>query len=178
VSSVALVAYASKHGSTTEIAEAIGAVLRERGLETDVRPAREVRDVGGYRLVVVGSALYMGKWQSDATDFLKRFERELKTRPTWLFSSGPTGGTPEAEAKVAEANASPERVPPPGDVTKRGERIGARGYATFGGSLGVTEEVTGLFERWIPRGDWRDFDAIRAWATAIASSEVRAESGT
>lgn len=173
--SAALVAYGSKHGSTRGIAEAIGTVLRDHGYDTDVRPAKEVRDLAPYRLVVVGGGLYAGHWHGDATDFLKRFERDLKTRPTWLFSSGPTGGTPETDAKVAEANAHPELVPPPGDVARRAERIGARGHATFAGSIGVTDGVMSLFERWIPKGDWRDFDAIEAWATAIARDAAVAE---
>ena len=57
----------------------------------------------GYDVVIVGSAVYMNRWQPDALAFLRRFEAELTARPTWLFSSGPTGGTPEAETKLARA---------------------------------------------------------------------------
>jgi menaquinone-dependent protoporphyrinogen oxidase len=159
-----LIAYASKHGSTAEIAEAIGRAIRETGLTADVRPARDIRDVSAYGRVVVGSAVYMNKWQGDAIDFLKRFEADLATRPTWLFSSGPTGGTPEAEPKVAEILAA--QPDPPGEVATRAARIGVRGHVTFGGRTG--DEMTGLLERWLPRGDWRDFDAIRAWARSVA----------
>lgn len=165
MSGQALVVYASKHGSTAEIAEVIGSTLRERGFVTDVRPAKEVRRLDDYGLVVVGSAVYMFRWQGDAIDFLKRFRRELEQRPTWLFSSGPTGGDAEAEAKVAEILA--QQPPPPDNVGKLGERIGIREHRVFGGRTG--EEMTGIFERWIPKGDWRDLDAVRDWAHHIAN---------
>ena len=164
----ALVAYATKHGSTAEIAEVLGEALRTAGLTVDVRPVREVRALDPYGTVIVGSAVYMGRWQGDAIDFLQRFERDLRAHPTWLFSSGPTGGTPEADAKVAEATAMPEVVRPPADVASRSARIGARGHATFGGC--VSDQMTGLLERWMPRGDWRDLDQVRAWATRIAAA--------
>ena len=161
-----LVAYATKHGSTAEIAAAIGEGLRRAGHVADVVAAREVRDVSAYRAVVLGSAVYMDKWQGDAVDFLQRFESDLQKRPTWLFSSGPTGGTPDAERKVALALAS-EKSEPPGDVAGHSRWIGVRGHATFGGRIG--EDMRGWLERWMPRGDWRDFDRVRTWAGSIAA---------
>ena len=162
----ALVVYATKHGSTAEIAEAIGETLRDRGFVTDVRPAKEVRRIDDYGLVVVGSAVYMLRWQGDAIDFLKRFGRQLEARPTWLFSSGPTGGDAEAEGKVAEILA--KQPPPPDNVAKLAEKIGVREHRTFGGR--IAPDMGGLFGRWIPRGDWRDLDAVRDWANAIANA--------
>lgn len=161
----ALVAYASKHGGTAEIAEVIGATLRDRGFVTDVRPAREVRTLDDYGVVVVGSALYMFRWQGEAIDLLKRFRRDLETRSTWLFSSGPTGGTPEAEAKLTEILAA--QPAPPTNVAKLAEQIGVREHRTFGGRAGP--EMTGIFERWIPHGDWRDLDSVHDWANHIAN---------
>ena len=160
----ALVAYASKHGGTAEIAEAIASELRDRGVDVEARPAADVRDLSGFDAVVIGSALYMNRWQGDAIDVLKRMEREGVRRPVWLFSSGPTGGTAESNAKVSEALAG--QPPAPGDAGKRGARLGIMGHATFGGRVG--DEMNGLLERWMPRGDWRDFDAVRVWAATIA----------
>ena len=57
-----LVATASKYGSTAEIAEAIGRALRENGVAADVRPVDEVGDLSGYMGVVLGSAVYVGRW--------------------------------------------------------------------------------------------------------------------
>jgi menaquinone-dependent protoporphyrinogen oxidase len=162
----ALIVYATKNGSTAEIAEHLGATLRDRGFVTDVRPAKEVRSIDDYGLVVVGSAVYMFRWQGDAIDFLKRFHRQLESRPTWLFSSGPTGGTPEADAKVDEILR--QQPPPPDNVAKLGARIGIRGHRTFGGRAGP--EMGGIFARFMPKGDWRDLDAVRDWGHEIANS--------
>ena len=164
----ALVAFASKHGSTAEIAQAIGDTLNELGLSADVRPAREVQTLDGYKAVIVGSCVEIGRWQGDALAFVKRFERELQARPTWLFSSGPTGGSREADAAVARAAASPEAIPPTKDIAKWAEKIGARGHATFPGKVGP--EVGGFFAKWVPKGDWRDFEAIKAWAREIGAA--------
>lgn len=167
-----LVAFASKHGSTAEIAQAIGEALTDAGFAVDVRPAREVRALDDYSAVIVGSAVQMGGWLSDALAFLKRFERDLAARPTWLFSSGPTGGSSEADAAVARAAASPEAVPPPKDIARRAVTIGARGHATFPGKVGP--EVGGIFAKWVPKGDWRDFGAIKVWAQRIGAELGRA----
>lgn len=161
-----LVAFASKHGATGEIATGVVQGLREGGLRAELRRAEEVADIGPYDAVVLGSAVYMGKWQAPAREFLKRFERELRVRPTWLFSSGPTGGSPDADAKVAASQRLPEAVPAPGEIAKRAPRIGVRAHATFGGRIG--DDMTGMLERWMPRGDWRDFDQVKTWGRKIA----------
>jgi menaquinone-dependent protoporphyrinogen oxidase len=167
-----LVAFATKHGATTEIAQAIAETLNEMGLAADAQLARGVRTLDEYGAVIIGSAVYMFHWQGDATAFLKRFEHELQARPTWLFSSGPTGGSEQADATIARAAASSEAVPAPKDIAKRAARIGARGHATFPGKIG--EGTGGMFEKWVPKGDWRDFDAIKAWARGIGT-ELRRE---
>ncbi len=166
-----LVAFASKRGATTGIAQAIGEALGEMGIAADVQPAHDVRTLDEYEAVIIGSAVYMGHWQGDALDFVKRFEGDLKTRPSWLFSSGPTGGSAEADAAVARAATSPEAVPAPKDVAKWAARIGARGHVTFAGKVGAG--VGGIFEKWVPKGDWRDFDAIKAWARGVGAEVKR-----
>jgi menaquinone-dependent protoporphyrinogen oxidase len=165
-----LVAYGSKHGGTAAIAAAIGKVLAAQGCEIDVVPAREVDHPDAYDAVVLGSGVYVGRWQGDAMNVLKRHERTLASRPTWLFSSGPTGGTEAAEAIVRRVQADPTGEPPVKEVAKRAERIGARGHATFGGW--ITPEMGGIFARWMPRGDWRDFAVIERWAAGIAGALV------
>jgi menaquinone-dependent protoporphyrinogen oxidase len=160
-----LVTFATKHGSTGEIAGIVADTLREHGLEVDVVAARDVHDLRSYPVVVLGSAVYMNRWQGDALDFLKRFERDLEVRSLWLFSSGPTGGTPDADAKVGQILGA--QPPAPGEAARRGDALGARGHATFGGR--IDESMGGIFERWMPRGDWRDPEAIRAWVGLIAA---------
>jgi menaquinone-dependent protoporphyrinogen oxidase len=159
-----LVAYASRHGSTAEIATAIGEALRASGADVEVEPATEVRTLEGVEAVVVGSAVYMGRWMQEAVDFLKRHEGRLREIPTWLFSSGPTGGSPLADAKIRELGPV-VIVTPPGNVARLAERIRARGHVSFPGR--IVPEMGGLFARWMPRGDWRDLGAIRTWARGL-----------
>lgn len=161
-----LVAYASRHESTAEIAGSIAAELRASGCSAALAETRTVADLAGFDAAVVGSALYLDRWDSSAIDLLRRERSALAGIPTWLFSSGPVG--------VGTATAHPERLPQPPDVAALADEIGARA-TTFGGRIdpatgGLDIEVmttAGL------AGDWRDFDRIRAWARAIAG-EVKA----
>ena len=90
-----LVAYASKHSSTAEIAERIASAMRDAGCDAQARPASEVRDLSGYAAVVLGSAVYAKRWQRDARGFARRHAGALRDMPLWLFSSGPFGAVEE-----------------------------------------------------------------------------------
>jgi menaquinone-dependent protoporphyrinogen oxidase len=153
-----LVAYATKHGSTGEIAAAIGATLREAGLDVDVRSARDVQTLAPYGAVVLGSALYSAQWRHDANRFVKRHLAELQGRPVWLFSSGPLDYSAEVGDIPLTEQLAPELAP-----------IGARGHRTFGGRLlegtpGVDPSVLATHRT----GDFRNWDHIGAWARTIA----------
>jgi menaquinone-dependent protoporphyrinogen oxidase len=85
-----LITYASTHGSTQEVAEVVGEVLRERGLMADVQPIRQVRKLTGYNGVVLGAPMYMFHWHAAARRFLTRFQRELTNGlPVAIFAGGP-----------------------------------------------------------------------------------------
>lgn len=166
-----LVVYATKYGSTAEIAHKVGAAIEQAGCAAEVRPASEVTSLDGYDGVVVGSGLYGGRWHQDASAFVRRFEGALKMRPVWLFSSGPTGGSKEADAVLAKVKQAPERFPMTKSVERYAWRIGARAHATFPGVIG--DNMKGFWTRWVPKGDWRDFDAIAAWGRGIAAALSR-----
>ena len=90
-----LVVYGSRHGATEGIAQRIGEVLRAQGLaapvvSADVVADEDVRDADAF---VVGSAVYMGKWLKEPTEFLENYPTSLRARPVWLFSSGPLPGS-------------------------------------------------------------------------------------
>lgn len=158
-----LVAYASKRGSTAEIAEAVPEVLRQSGLGVDCLEAGTVATVDPYDAVVLGSAVYVKHWRGDAKHFLRAHAGALAQLPFWVFSSGPTGD-PD---KVDPAWSEPPRI------VKKVERLGARGHVVFGGSMPA--EPQGRIERAMVEGtpeqwrDLRDWDEIRAWAAGIAS---------
>jgi menaquinone-dependent protoporphyrinogen oxidase len=161
-----LVAYATKHGATGEIAEKIGQVLSQEGVPADIRPVDQVSDLAPYGAVVLGSAVYAGQWRKEAATFLEGSEKELAARPVWLFSSGPTGeGDP---VELMKGWRFPEALQPIAD------RIQPRDAAFFHGVLD-TEEL-GLGEKLIvkalkaPTGDFRDWEAITAWAVDIAAA--------
>jgi menaquinone-dependent protoporphyrinogen oxidase len=161
-----LVAYATKHGATAEIAEKIGQVLRQAGLRTDVLPADRVSDPTPYQAVVLGSAIYAGQWRNEAATFLEANEKALAERPVWLFSSGPTGeGDP---VQLMNGWRFPEALQPVAD------RIQARDIVFFHGVLDTKK--LGLAEKLIvkalkaPSGDFRDWEAITSWAASIAAT--------
>ena len=154
-----LVAVSSKHGSTREIAESIGATVREAGIEVEVVDAREVGSVAAYDAVIVGSAVYLGRWMGPARDLVTRSVEALRTRPVWLFSSGPLRLDIVDPADAAEG-------------MKLLELVEARDHRVFPGKADRRE--FGFFERAAvsmvksPWGDHRDWPAIREWATGIA----------
>jgi len=85
-----LVAFATRYGSTQEVADKIAATLRESGLTVDVQPVKQVQTLDGYRAVVLGTPLYIGSWLKDAQRFLTRHQTALEKLPVAIFSLGPT----------------------------------------------------------------------------------------
>lgn len=161
-----LVAYATKHGATAEIAEKIGQVLQGAGLAVDVKSVDQVNELDAYRAVVLGSAVYAGMWRKEAVDFLEAHEKELAERAVWLFSSGPTGeGDP---VELMKGWKFPEAQQPIAD------RIQPQDIAFFHGEIDPKD--LNLAEKLIvkgvkaPTGDFRDWETITAWAAAIGDA--------
>ena len=122
-----LIAVSSKHGSTREIAGSIGETVREAGIEVDVVDAQDVESVAPYDAVIVGSAVHWGRWMGPARDLVNGSADALRTRPVWLFSSGPLGRDIVDPADAAEGNEAPR--------ARRGE--GASGLSRQGGQAGA-----------------------------------------
>ena len=168
-----LVAYATKYGATAGIAEKIGQVLQEAGLAVDVKPAGQAGDLAAYQAVVLGSAVYMGRWRKEAVNFLKANEKALAARPVWLFSSGPLGKGDAAE--LAAGWGFPKGLQPIAD------RIRPRDNAIFHGAVDLQKlnplERFGFKNAQSSVGDFRDWYAIAAWAAAIAAELKEGQAG-
>lgn len=156
-----LVAFASRHHSTHDIAEAIASALVERGIAAEARDVAEVHDLSDYGAAVLGSAVYMGRWLGPARRFAQLHASELSRMPVWLFSSGPLGA-PGHEIPPGEA----------ADVRVLERLTGATGHRTFGGRLEFKH--LHFTERAIartlhaPEVDSRDWGAIDRFAADIA----------
>ncbi|MEV7282161.1 flavodoxin domain-containing protein [Streptomyces sp. NPDC093111] len=153
-----LVAYGSKHGATEGIADEIGRALRADGVDVVVLPADTVTDVSGYDGVVLGGALYAGRWNGKARRCARRNADQLRNRPVWLFSSGPV-----------DSSAEQHEIPPPPGVARRMKKLRAREHMTFGGAM--TSETPGRIAQSMVRhgkgGDYRNPARIHAWAHHI-----------
>jgi menaquinone-dependent protoporphyrinogen oxidase len=164
-----LVAYGSKMGSTAEIAEAIGRELRKQGLRADVLPATSVRDVRSYEFVVIGSAIYGGRWRRECQRLLERHQLQLMRRHVWLFQSG-----------LSVVSPGPYKDPTPPVVRRLAAVVGANIPVTFPGRL-TRESARGLIPRLMARqplaGDHRDWERIRRWAADIAQQVLQASPG-
>lgn len=160
-----LVTYASKNGSTEEIAETIADELLAYGLDVVCRSAHDT-DAADVDAVILGSAVYAGRWLRPARHFLKEQSDLLRRMPFWIFSSGPFG---EQATRPTEDDL---RWQEPPRVLSRAESLGVRGHVVFGGRLPT--EPHGFIENAMVRNtpedtrDARDWSAIRAWAASIA----------
>lgn len=160
-----LIAYASKYGSTKEIAERIARVLEREGFGVDVKDAETVSSLQPYGAVVIGSSLYFDNWLPSASELLDSFQDELATKSVWLFSNGITG---EGDfSKMIEWNF-------PESLTPLVKTINPKAVALFGGKIDTNNLE---LEDWLVNpgvrvhgGDYRNWNDIEAWARRIARS--------
>ena len=168
-----LVAAATRHGATMEIAEWVGARLAESGADVEVRSVDEVGDLGRYDAVVVGSAVYLGQWLKPARGFVDAHAEDLARRPTWLFSSGPIVGNPPPadDPRALRAGLAEQLV----------ATTHAREHKVFGGKLDTSTlswgEKIAVRAAHASEGDFRDREAIDDWAASIAR-DLRKEEAT
>jgi menaquinone-dependent protoporphyrinogen oxidase len=153
-----LIAYASKCGSTGEVASAIGKTLAQTGARVDVLPLKHVTDLSGYQVVFVGSAIRMGKWLPEAVTFVSENSASLQRVPTAYFTMCATliEDTTANRAKAAGFLEPVRAVLTPA----------AEGY--FAGKVDPDKlsflENMALKAKSVPQGDFRDWTEITNWA--------------
>lgn len=156
-----LVAYATKHGSTAEIAEAIGKELTAAGLSVEVKEIRNVQSPAGYDAVVIGGPIYMGKVMADVKKFVNRHQEKLAALPVAAFVVGLSPASKDEKEIGNAKKALSDAIDPLQPVAS----------ALFAGSL--DPEKLGFIERKMigmvksPTGDFRDWDAIAAWGREL-----------
>ena len=153
-----LVAYASKHGTTREVAEFVAHTLERHGLVVEVEEAARVNTVAHYDAVVVGGGLYMGKWHKDARRLLERHRERLAGIPLAVFGMGPDS---LEDSKIAESRKQLDRSLA---ATPELEPVAV---TVFGGAL--TPETWRFPFSKLPAFDARDWDAIEEWTDEVAA---------
>jgi menaquinone-dependent protoporphyrinogen oxidase len=152
-----LVAHASQHGSTREVAEGIAEELRASGADVDVRPVGDVDDLEGFSAVVFGAPLYTGRFPKDARRFLRGHRSALEDRPVAVFALGPVKDTDE------QWKGSREQLD---RAMGKLEWLHPVAVELFGGAV-RPDELRFPFNR-MEAGDIRDWEKIRAWAAGLA----------
>jgi len=156
-----LVAYATKYGSTHEVADAIAARVRARGLETEVRAAGEVDSLDGYDAVVFGGALYFFRLIRGGRRFLSRHRTALSKMPVAVFAMGPIEDTVEQYVGAREHLDK---------SLKKNESISPVAVTVFGGAFdptGLRSPDANPATKNLPPVDLRDWKAIEAWADSL-----------
>jgi menaquinone-dependent protoporphyrinogen oxidase len=168
MSSKVLVTYASRAGATAGVAAAIGRTLAANGVQADVRPMQEVKDLTPYDAVVAGSAIQRGQWLPEAMQFMQANRVALAQKPFAAFLVCMTLAMPRANDQYRRQVAQwlePVRA-----------LVQPVSEGLFAGVLDI-----GKVPSWTDRlkfrlsvamgvwaeGDHRDWEAVRAWATDL-----------
>jgi menaquinone-dependent protoporphyrinogen oxidase len=164
-----LIAYATAHGSTAEIAQFMGDIFAEKNFEITVASVDEVKSVEDYDAFVLGSAIHAGMWLTPLSRFLDRFEDTLMQKPVALFITCIRVLEPDGREHALKYYVHQDTL----------DKINALDVGVFAGKLQL--DSIDLNERWtlslrydgqeVPgtlSDDFRDWDAIRQWALATA----------
>ena len=158
-----LITYATKRGSTTEVAQAIGETISKKGIDVSILPIKDVADVSGYDAVFIGSAIRMGSWLPEAVSFVKQHQDALNKVPTKIFSVHilNQGYQPESQKERTTYTAQVRAIINPEDE------------AFFAGKIDPSQLkfVERLLFKAVksPDGDFRDWNKIQQWAIAQVS---------
>jgi menaquinone-dependent protoporphyrinogen oxidase len=160
-----LVAYATRAGSTVEVAAAIGEALSGRGFLVDVKPVKEKPSVEGCQAVVIGSAIRMGSWLPEAVNFVKNNQAQLCRIPTALFTVHMLNrGEDEASCQARQAYTAAVR-----QVLTPVDEVFFNGKMDYSRLSFLDRTIAKAVEKQTDSraGDFRDWEKIRAWAQGL-----------
>jgi menaquinone-dependent protoporphyrinogen oxidase len=159
-----LVSFATRSGSTQEVAEAVATAFRDAGKVVDLQPMRNVQTLIGYRLVILGAPLYMFRWHKDARAFLSRHKEVLKSISAAVFALGPFHNE-EAEWQGVRAQLDKELAKFPWFIPVAREVFGGKFDPK---NLRFPMSLIPAIRK-MPASDIRDWTAIRTWAHDIST---------
>jgi len=155
-----LLAFASRFGSTQEVAETIASTLNEAGLEVDLQPMQEVKSLDRYDAVLLGAAIYNAKWNAEAHQFVMQHQDDLTQLPVAIFTLGPLSAS-EAARRNSRRQLDSELAKYPW--------MKPVALEIFAGKYDPSKPGLNFFERFLPARDYRNWDAIRAWANELSA---------
>ena len=156
-----LVAYTSQYGSTGGVAEAIGKELCGKGAKVDVCLMKNVKNLSSYPGVVVGSAIFRGKWMPEAVNFVKANAEVMSRIPVAYFMVCMTMHQPgEDNRRKVLAYLDP--------VLQTISQVKPVDIEPFAGVMNYSNlswfNKKIIISKGVPEGDFRNWEAIRAWA--------------
>lgn len=159
-----LVAYASKSGTTVDVAQAIGKSLGAKGAAVDVLPIKSIKSLDGYRAFVVGSGIRMGSWLPEAVDFVKKNQAQLNQAPVVFFTVHMLNrDDSETSRQGRAAYTAPVR-----------QVVNPKAEAFFAGRMDFSK--LSFLESMISKAmkakeeDLRDWSKIRAWGESMSTA--------
>lgn len=163
-----LVTYASRTGSTAEIAEAVGNTLTQNGAQVDVLPMQDVKDLTQYSAVVVGSAIRGAKWLPEAMKFIQDHRTQFARKRVATFTVCIT---------LAMSNSDQYRQAVAGWIGPVRMQVRPVSEGLFAGRLDFSKLPLSLDTlklrltvalKIFPKDDRRDWKAIHAWAESLS----------
>ena len=164
-----LIVYASAQGSTAEIAQRIDAILKSKGIDTEISSVDQVSDLAKYSFVILGSAVINFQWLESAQLFLRRNAQALSKIPVWAFSVGCPTTLPGRVVKALGAENEDEQL---GEWIK--QHVAIREHILFHGRF--LKSHFSISNRILWRviggryGDFRDWQEVEKWAGRIAEN--------
>ena len=152
-----LLSYGTAAGSTAEVAQAIGDEMSKGGVQVDIEPVENVKDISGYDAVVIGTAARMFHILCKTRRFLRKHRKALQAVPVAYFLVCLTMGEETPDNVTKATNYAKPMV-----ETKAPVSLGLFGGCIVHDNL---KDVFGRSMKSVPEQDHRDWDKIRSWAS-------------
>ncbi len=162
-----LITYATKAGSTADIAMRMAETLRAGQYLVDVKPVKEVTDLSPYSTVIAGSAIRVGNILPEMTQFIQDNLTALQSKRFDIFIACMTLEKDTAENRATvSAYLDPVRA-----------MIQPASEGLFAGVMDLRR--LNLLEKLMmkamktPVGDFRNWEQINGWIQGISTGLVQ-----